>query len=381
MSETAPAPPALPPAPETPLRAAHEAAGAAFVTVAGRELPRHFGDPAGEYRAAREAAIVADRADRALVRLRGKDPVKMVHGLLTNDLLNAPAGRAVYGCFLTPKGRTVAEVRALRRAGDAGPEVVLDLPREALAGTVDHLRKFVPPMFARWAVADGELHVLGVYGPASGEMVARALGLALPAAPAEDDLAEGETPAGRVLAVHTREGDGPGWDLVVPAAGAAEAWAALTAAGARPAGRATTETLRIEAGRPRYGADLGEDVIPTEAFEAAGLMPRAVSFTKGCYTGQEVIVRIAHRGHVNRHLRGLRLGDAAAPAPGTPLLRADTGKEVGRITSVAASPRLGETVALGFVRREVEPGETVRVGAVDGPAAVVAALPFAGGGG
>jgi folate-binding protein YgfZ len=136
------------------------------------------------------------------------------------------------------------------------------------------------------------------------------------------------------------------------------------------------ETLRIEAGRPRYGAELTEEVIPTEAFEESGLMERAVSFTKGCYTGQEVIIRIAHRGHVNRHLRGLLLGDAA-PEPGTRLFSPESGKDVGWITSVTHSPLLGQAIALGFVRREMEPGATVRAGLADGAVATVVKLPFA----
>ncbi|HKP77484.1 MAG TPA: glycine cleavage T C-terminal barrel domain-containing protein, partial [Longimicrobiaceae bacterium] len=102
---------------------------------------------------------------------------------------------------------------------------------------------------------------------------------------------------------------------------------------------------------------------------------RAISFSKGCYTGQEVIIRIAHRGHVNRHLRGLLLGDAPAE-PGMRLFSPETGRDVGWLTSVTRSPLLGQTIALGFVRREVEPGATVRAGSVDGAKATVAKLPF-----
>jgi aminomethyltransferase len=105
-------------------------------------------------------------------------------------------------------------------------------------------------------------------------------------------------------------------------------------------------------------------------------MERAISFTKGCYTGQEVIIRIAHRGHVNKHLRGLLLGDGPAPAPGTRLFGGEAAKDVGWLTSVAWSPMLGQTVALGYVRREVEPGADVRVGGADGAAARVVKLPF-----
>jgi folate-binding protein YgfZ len=197
----------------------------------------------------------------------------------------------------------------------------------------------------------------------------------------EDAFVEAAFGSATVVVLGTREVGGvEGYDLFAPAEQVPALWTALVdagaAMGARPVGFGALETLRIEAGRPRYGAELEEDVIATEAFEATGLMPRAVSFTKGCYTGQEVIVRIAHRGHVNRHLRGLLLGDAPTPAARAPLFHVDTGREVGRVTSAAFSPLMGQTAALAFVRREIGPGGRVRVGSADGAEAEVVALPF-----
>jgi folate-binding protein YgfZ len=345
------------------------------IDVAGSPAARDYGDPEAEYRAVRESAGVARRDDRARIRLWGKDPVKMVQGLITNDLQKSPAGQGVYAAMLTPKGRTIAELRVFRRELPEGVEVLLDLPREALAGTMDHLKRMVPPMFAKVADVSDTLAQLGVYGPRSREMVAALLGTEPPRE--EDAHAEASFEDTRVMTAGTRvPGLEEGFDLFVAAEGAAALWSALTAAGARPVGRETLETLRIEAGRPRYGTELTEEVIPTEAFEETGLMARAVSFTKGCYTGQEVIIRIAHRGHVNRHLRGLLLGDAPAPDTGTRLFSPETGKDVGWITSVARSPMLAQTIALGYVRREVEPGGTVRAGSAEGPAAAVVRLPF-----
>jgi len=351
-------------------------AGAAFGEVAGREVARHFGDGAAEYRAVRESAGVADRADRARIRLWGRDPARMVHGLITNDLLKAEPGRGVYAAMLTPKGRMVADLRVFRRADG---EVLIDLAREALEGTREHLKKMVPPMFARWADATDDFALVGVYGPRAREVLSAVLGTEVPALD-EDAFVEPELAGGRLLVAATREaGLEEGFDLFVPAGQAPGVWTALRDAGARPVGFGALETLRIEAGRPRYGVDLTEETIPTEAYESIGMMPRAISFTKGCYTGQEVIVRIQHRGHVNRHLRGLRLGEAPAPAPRTPLIHPETGREVGWATSAAFSPRLGETVALGYLRREVQPGARVRVGTAEGPAAEVVELPFGGG--
>ncbi|HVG43475.1 MAG TPA: glycine cleavage T C-terminal barrel domain-containing protein [Longimicrobium sp.] len=364
-----------PPAAESPLRALQDAAGAAWTEVAGRRVARHYGDPEAEYRAVRESAGLAERGDRARIRLWGKDPVKMIQGLITNDLLKSPAGQGVYAAMLTPKGRTLADLRVFRRELPDGVEVLLELPREALAGTRDHLKRMVPPMFAKHADVSETLAHLGVHGPRAREIVAAVLGAEPPLE--EDAHAEASFGGAPVVVAATRQGGlEDGFDLLVGAEGAAALWTALAGAGARPVGRGALETLRIEAGRPRFGAELTEEVIPTEAFEETGLLQRAISFTKGCYTGQEVIIRIAHRGHVNRHLRGLLLGDAPAPAAGTRLFHPETGKDVGWMTSVAWSPLLGQTVALGYVRREVEPGGVLRAASAEGPEAAVVKLPF-----
>lgn len=363
-----------------PLHSAQEALGAVFTEVAGRAVPRHYGDGAAEYRAVREAAGVADRSgDRARIRLWGRDPVKMVHGLVTNDLLKAPAGQGVLAAMLTPKGRTLAELRIFRRALPGGTEVWLELAREALEGTREHMKKFVPPMFARWADASDDTGCLGVYGPRARDVAALALGTDVPEL-AEDAFVEATFSGEPVMVAGTRAAGGEeGVELFASATAIPALWEALlergAELGARPVGFGALETLRVEAGRPRYGADLTEEIIPTEAYQAAGLMDRAVSFHKGCYTGQEVIVRIAHRGHVNRHLRGLLLGDAPAPALRSPLFNPATGREAGFVTSVAVSPRLGQTVALGYVRRELGPGSVVRLGSAEGAEATVAEIP------
>lgn len=360
---------------DSPVRDRQEAAGAVWTEVAGRRVARHYGDSAGEYRAVREGAGLAERGDRARFRMWGRDPVKMIHGLVTNDLLKAAPGQGVYAAMLTPKGRTIAELRIFRRDLPAGVEVLIEAPRESLDGVREHFRKMVPPMFAKWGDVTEDVAELGVYGPKSRKIVGRVLGIDPPAG--EDVHVEATLGDASVMVAATRYvGLEDGFDLFLPGTAAPALWDALAEAGARPVGFGAIETLRIEAGRPRFGADITEDVIPTEAYEEAGMMERAISFSKGCYTGQEVIVRIAHRGHVNKHLRGLLLGDAPAPAHGTRLANPDTAKDVGWITSVAYSPMLGQMVALGYVRREVEPGASVRVGALDGPAATVARLPF-----
>ena len=361
----------------TELEARVAADGAVFGEVAGRRVARHYGDQAAEYRAVREAAGLVSRADLAPVRMWGRDPVRMVQGLITNDLAGAAEGQGVYAAMLTPKGRTITELRAFRRTAPEGAEVLIDLPREALAATAEQLKKFVPPLFARWADISDVWGTLGVYGPRARALVEQTLGIELPEL-VEDGFIEADLGGHRALVIRTLYAGGEdGYDVSGPAEALPALWDALRAAGARPVGFGALETLRIEAGRPRAGAELTDEVIATEAFESTGLLERAISFHKGCYTGQEVIVRIAHRGRVNRLLRGLLLGDAPVPAPGTPLFHEESGKEVGWTTSAALSPRLGQAIALAYVRREVEPRGRVRLGDAGGPAVEVSALPFA----
>jgi folate-binding protein YgfZ len=341
-------------------------------------------DPA-EYQAVRSAAGISERADLAVLRMSGRDPVRMLQGLITNDLAGAPAGQGVYAAILTPKGRMVADLRAFQRDAADGVEVLILLPRTALDGTKEHLRKYVPPMFARWEVSDDDgngtaMAVVGVYGPASRQLIGEVLDQEIPDLGLEGSV-EGEFGGERVLLTRTDYAGGEqGYDLIAPASAARSLITKLRESGGgqgvRAVGEATLETLRIEQGVPVYGRELTEDTIPTEAYESTGMLSRAISFTKGCYTGQEVIIRIAHRGHVNRHLRGLRLGDAAAPAFRTPLFHPESGKEIGWTTSTAVSPRMGGPVSLGYVRRELGPGDTVKVGGPDGDEAEVTGLPF-----
>lgn len=356
----------------TTLHAVHEQLGARWEdreeAAGDAPLPRNYGDPAAEYRAAREAAALVDRADRRFIRVHGRDPLRMVQGLVSNDVTGAPADRAVYAVALTPKGKMVADMRIVRRGG----ELLLEVDRAAAEPLAAHLRKFVPPLFARFEEADGAWGELGVYGPEAAAVLRRVLGEDAAALRREDDVREAEVDDVPVTVLATSYADVPGFDILVPRASLETVWRRLGAAGARPMGHATLDVLRIEAGSPRWGAELDGNTIPLEA----GLRERAISETKGCYTGQEVIIRILHRGHVNRLLRGVLLGDAAAPARDAALVRPGDGRNVGRITSAAWSPKHGQTIALAYVRREVDLPATLHLATAGGPEVTVTALPF-----
>ncbi|MQA90509.1 MAG: hypothetical protein GEU90_09765 [Gemmatimonas sp.] len=354
-------------------------AGARIDSAGETEIVRDYGDGDAEYRAIREEAGVVARDDRAQLRMWGRDPARMLNGLITNDLGRLEDGQTVQALMLTPKGRIISDLRVLRWVDGKEGELLIDIPADALSTILEHLKKYVPPLFARWEVITDGMGALGIYGPNAPTLVSRAIGLA--SALEEGESAEADVGHERVFCVATKYAGGEaGFDVFGNEAGLTALWDELAngdAVRAHPVGHTALEVLRIEEGRPRYGKELTEEVLPAEAFGAGDSLGRWISFTKGCYTGQEVVVRIAHRGHVNRHLRGLLLGERGPrPVEGTPLMEPDGGKEVGRITSVSRSPRLEQDVALGYVRREITPGSELRIGAEGGATATVVELPF-----
>jgi folate-binding protein YgfZ len=320
------------------------------------------------YTAAHRNAAVSEQTDRAFVRVYGRDPVRMLQGLISNDLARADGTRAVYAAVLTPKGKMVCDVRVLR----LGDELLVETDSTAAAALIAHLKKFVPPLFARFDDVTPHWSVLGVYGPHARELLVRAFDAPVPENTTEDDahpVTVGDAPLIAIATSHTVSG---GFDLIGAPAAVSAAADRLRAAGAETLDAAALDVLRIEAGRPRWGVDMDENTIPLEA----GLRARAISETKGCYTGQEVIVRILHRGHVNRLLRGVLLGELEPPAAAAPLLHPGDFRKIGRITSVARSPALGQTVALAYVRREVEPPAEAHLELPTGPRVQIVTLPF-----
>jgi len=291
---------------------------------------------------------------RGLVAVAGADARRWLDGMVSGEVSAlAPEGptRHCYAMLLTPIGRIVADLHVL--ALPAG--FLLELEREAVAAVLARLERYVIADDVQLADATPEWVRMGLEGPAAPDVRARAW-------PA---LAE----RGVVSAEYGWSGE-RAWQLFVPAAAAEAVRADLLEAGEAhglvEAGLEALEILRIESGTPRLGAELGEEVLPPEA-----RLDHAVSTTKGCYTGQEVIARIRSRGQVKHLLVGLAFPGGTPPAPGDPIEAG--GRRIGEVTSAARSPRAG-AIALGFVSRPHDaPGTEVRVA---GRAAVVAALPF-----
>jgi len=304
-----------------------------------------------QYRELREGSGLLERTGPATLEVRGPDAAEFLQGQVTNDVEALAPGKGCYAAMLNPKGRVVADMRILRQARE---RFLLDTEATASEAVLSDLRIYKIGRQVEIAETP-DRRVLSLIGPGSEEVAASALGVRTPSD--EHSLVEARD---GLFAVRTDLG------VDVIADRPAEARGLLIGAGAQPVSLDAAEIVRIERGRPRHGLDMTEDNLPAEA----GIVERAVSFTKGCYVGQEPVARMHYKGHPNRHLRGLRL--SAQAEPGT-LLFTD-GKEVGRVTSPTLSPALGP-IALAMVRREVTPGDQLSVGE-GGPAAAVVELPF-----
>jgi tRNA-modifying protein YgfZ len=291
-----------------------------------------------QYRQLREECGVVERADRGLLIVSGTEAAEYLQGQLTNDVEAIEPGAWVYAALLDRKGHMQADMRVLR-PGD-GPELWLDLEPAGFEAARRHLQMYKIGREVEVTDASDEYVLLSLIGPRATE-IARA-----------------------VEAATLRTGGGV--DLIVPVAERDRVHAALIAAGAVEVSPEAAEILRIEVGRPRFGAEMGTETMPAEA----GIVEQAVSFTKGCYIGQETVARLHYKGKPNRHLRGLRF---SAPAQGGEAVRLGE-KEVGKVGSAAVSPAFGP-IGLAILRREAEPGATVAVGE-DGVTAEVVALPF-----
>ncbi len=306
-----------------------------------------------DYRNATEACGLLDRSERGKLALTGSEAKSFLQGQVTNDVEALTPGHGCYAAFLTPKGKMLGDLRIL----DAGDEILLDTERVALQELFNMIRRFSIGFDVELHKRTLESGLLSLLGPASESIVGGLGGL-------EHSHAVVSVGDLQVRAIRTDLGI----DLLCGAADVDGLRLALSDAGAVPlSSDAVAECLRVERGRPRFGLDLDDTVIPQEA----GLNERAVSFTKGCYVGQETVARLHYRGKPNRHLRGLRLS-ADAAATGDEL--AFEGRAVGRLASLAVSPRFGP-IGLALVRREAPVGSVVAVG--DGAAqGEVVELPF-----
>jgi folate-binding protein YgfZ len=298
--------------------------------------------------------LLVDRSERGKLALTGPEAKEFLHGQVTNDVEGLTDGSGCYAAFLTHKGKMLGDLRVL----DTGDELLLDCERVALQELFNMIHRYKLGRAVELRKRTLERGLLSLIGPDARRIAGARELPEREHAHIKATLADAPV---RLIATDL------GVDVLCDAADGERVAAALVAAGAVEADEAAAEVRRVESGRPRYGVDLDDSVIPQEA----GLNERAVSFEKGCYVGQETVARLYFRGKPNRHLRGLKLTGHAEH--GAPLRLGE--REVGRLGSVVESPLHG-AIALALVRREAAPGDSLAVG--DGEVrAEVVDLPFA----
>ena len=359
---------------KSPLDERHKAAGAQMSERDGWSVPASYGDESGEYQAVRDGggAGLIDLSSRALVEVSGTEAVPFLNGLITNDVKALEDGAWMLAAFPNVQGRLIATARVLRRRADA---FLFDTEAATREPVFKTLERFTLAGDFRVRDLTDETAVLSVQGARAVEVIGATLGEeAAQVKRGRVHSAQWEKRSVSLIrATHTGE---DGFDLFLGAGQAPSLWDALASAGARPVGFNALETLRIEAGLPRYGVDMDEANVVLET----GL-DEAVSYTKGCYVGQEIIARIHWRGHVAKRLAGLSFDDEAQALRGDKIRAAD-GREIGRVTSSAFSPRRNRAIALAYVKYDyLAPGTEVQVISDNGErAARVDELPLVRGG-
>lgn len=350
----------------------HSKLGANLEEVSGWLMPAHYGDAAAEHRAVRTGVGLADLSHRGKLRVTGDDRVKWLQSVVSNDILPLQPGQGRYSSFLSHKGKMLTYFRVYMQT-DA---IMLEDVGEIGDATYAALRKFL--LYGTKAKMENCAESWGlllVSGPKAGRVVKAAFGTDV------DDLKPinfiqaaigGQT----ALVIRTEETGEQDIEVLIPADGLVPAWEKLMEAGKthgiKPVGGQAREALRMEAGIPKAGPDLNEEIVPPEA----NLEEKAFSLTKGCYPGQEVVARMDTYGSVRRKLVGLVLKDSVVPPSGAKLFSGD--REVGWVSSAIHSPELNTVIAFGFPLRDFSTAETALTVDVEGKrlAATVKPLPF-----
>jgi len=330
-----------------------------------------------EYRSARESVVVGDRSYRARVRVTGKDRVGFLHNMLTNDVKQLVTGEGMPAALLTRLGKLVSDLIVYQ----LGEAVLLEMEPEGRDAVLESLSRYIVSEDVTLTDVNSEENLFSVEGPRAAKLLAELL---------ETDRDQDEERLAELPAFHfisarfdqrpirlsaARHGPGAAFDVAVPVETAIDFLERLLEdgrpLGLRLAGWRALEIRRIEAGIPLLGTDMDASHLPLEA----GL-EEAISFTKGCYIGQEYVVRLAHRGHLNRKLAGIVISGRTVPKPADEIQGA--GQTVGRVTSAAFSPTLEHPIAMGYLQRDFLPPGTALSILSNGSelAARVTELPF-----
>lgn len=368
-----------------PLISAHEQAEAEFQPYAEVQIVSTFGEPQAEYAAIRKGAALIDLPQRGILEVGGKDRLSFLNNLLTNQTWDKEskrgmdAGSGVYAFFLNRQGRVAADMNVLER----GDRTLLEMDSRLIEPTRLTFEKYIFTEQVTMTSRLGQMHEIALHGPTARAVIEEASGQPLPdLAPMQSTL----TAVFGMTSVVWRDDEtgGPGYHLIVDVEQARPLWLSLLERFGkdqtlgkrrlRPAGWAAFNATRIEAGRAMFGIDFDDSVLPAET----GRFPRAVSLTKGCYLGQEIVARMHARAQVARQVVGIRMEDDALPIAGAEVFD-EQSNQVGIITSSTVSPVLSNAaIGLGMLKRGfIATGTVVHIPAEGSiRKAAVAELPF-----
>lgn len=350
----------------------HAQLGATFEEITGWEMPVHYGDVAAEHRAVREAVGIADLSHRGKLRVMGEDRVKWLQSVISNDILPLQAGQGLYSSLLTHKGKMLTYFRLYTH----GDTVMVEDVGEIGEATFQALRKFL--LYGTKAKMENCTETLGlllVSGPKATQVIQSAFGVDVTDLKPVD-FVTAQIGGHSALVLRTEETGEVDIEVLLPVESLLTAWTSALQAGAkfgiRAIGTQAREALRMEAGLPKAGPDLNEEIVPPEA----NLEGKAFSLNKGCYPGQEVVARMDTYGNVRRKLVGLVLQDSVIPPHGAKLYSGD--REVGWVSSAIHSPQFNKPIAFGFPLRDFSTAGTELTVECDGSkhAATIHALPF-----
>jgi folate-binding protein YgfZ len=374
---------------KSPLESIHQRLGAKMIEHNGWYVPESYGDVLLEYAAVREGGCgVIDLSNRGRILVSGTEAVQFLNGLITNDMKTLAVNSWMPAAFPNVQGRLIASVRVVRLKDEGtgknvSPVFLIDTEAATHERVLKTIERFTLAGDFRVTDMTNQTAQFSVKGSKAADVVRATLGdkaaellpnqsIQIDWPQSEQDGNGADEATSGVIVMRESPASEDGFEFVVNADRAGSLWEALQNAGARPVGYAALEILRIEAGVPRYGVDMDETNVVTET-----ALDDAVSYTKGCYVGQEIIARIKYRGHVAKKLTGVMFEQLVNVEVGATIYSAD-GKEAGRVTSVADSPRLGRTIALAYLKYDyLAAGTSIRITCADQElAAQVTELPF-----
>ena len=347
----------------------HTGANLLFAEYDGWTFPLHYGNVRAEYQAARSSVGISNLSHRGKLRMTGNDRQAFLHRIVTNEINGLAVGQSVYACMLTPQGKIISDMTVYLREDD----ILFDLEPGMTASLIETMDRYALIDDVEMTDVTEQYGLIGIHGPRSNELL-NMLKSDFAGIEPSRHLSVDRHGTQLFIARSYRTG-GQDYDLYVPMDHVSDVWHALIRQGAELdlacVGAETLEILRVEAGIPRYGAELDDRIIPNEAVKE-----RAVSFNKGCYIGQEPVVMMEHRGRPNRLLTGLKIDGERLPERNTIVKKED--KEAGWITSAVHGQADDGIIAMGFVRRRyLNIGDclTVEMDGAQAEAKIVA-LPF-----